>query len=173
MNMKIYKTQSEVDADIKNDALVIRGDVTFECDISLSASIIVSAGDISARNISARDISARDISAGDILARDISARNISAEDIKAGDILAGDISAWNIKAGDISAWNIKAGDISAEDIKAGDISAGKISAGDISYYAYCNSYESIKCTSIKGRREKHNPPVCLDGELIIILKGGK
>ena len=131
--MKIYKTQSEVDADIKNDALVITGDVTFECDISLSASIIVSAGDISAGDISAGDISARDISAEDISARDISANDISARDIKAEDI----------------------------------------SAGDISYYAYCNSYESIKCTSIKGRREKHNPPVCLDGELIIIPKGGE
>ena len=161
--MKIYKTQSEVDADIKNDVLVITGDVTFECDISLSASIIVSAGNIKAWNIKAGNIKAGNIKAWNIKARDISAR----------DIKAWDISAWNISAGDIKAWDILAEDISAGDISARDISAWDISARDISYYAYCNSYESIKCTSIKGRREKHNPPVCLDGELIIIPKGGE
>ena len=166
--MKKYKTQSEVDADIKNDALVITGNVTFECDISLNASIIVSAGNIKAWNISARDISVWNIKAGDITAFDISAGDITALYIKALDIRADDISARDIRARDISA-----GNITALDITARNISALNISAWDISYYAYCNSYKSIKCTSIKGRREKHNPPVCLDGELIIIPKGSE
>ena len=70
--MKIYKTQSEVEKDIKNGVLAIEGDVKFECSISIEAKIIVNAG-----NINARDINAWDINAGDINARDINAGNIS------------------------------------------------------------------------------------------------
>ena len=65
--MKIYKTQSEVEKDIKNGVLGIEGDVKFECSISIPASIRVNDGDITARNITARDINA-----GDITARNIS-----------------------------------------------------------------------------------------------------
>ena len=65
--MKIYKTQSEVEKDIKNGILAIEGDVKFECSISISASIIVTAGDIIARNINAGDINAGNINAGNIL----------------------------------------------------------------------------------------------------------
>jgi len=38
--MKIYKTQEEVTADIKDGVLAIKGDVRFECDISIRASIV-------------------------------------------------------------------------------------------------------------------------------------
>lgn len=37
--MKIYKTQQEVEADIKDGVLVIEGDVRFECSISIQGSI--------------------------------------------------------------------------------------------------------------------------------------
>ena len=33
--------------------------------------------------------------------------------------------------------------------------------GDVTFY------ESIKCLSIKAKREKHSEPICLDGSLII------
>ena len=74
--MKIYKTNEDVIKDIKNGVLAIEGDVTFECSISISASIIVTAG-----NINAWDINAKDINAGNITARDINARNINAGNI--------------------------------------------------------------------------------------------
>ncbi len=90
--MKIYKTQSEVEADIKNGVLAIEGDVKFECPISIDASIIITAGDINARDINAWDITAFDITAGNITARDITAFDITAGDITAGDITARDIS---------------------------------------------------------------------------------
>ena len=135
--MKIYKTQSEVEADIKNGVLAISGDVKFECNISIEASIIVTNGNITARNINAWDITASDINA-----RDINARNI----------IARDITAWNINAGNITAW---------------DITAGNITAWDISYYGFCCVYQSIKCTSIKSRRQKVQEPICLDGKLEI------
>ena len=115
--MKIYKSQSEVEADIKNGVLAIEGDVKFECPISIDASIIITAG----------NITARDITAGDINALDITARNIT----------------------------------------AGNITARNITAWDISYYAFCCAYQSIKCTSIKSRRQKAQEPICLDGKLKI------
>ena len=135
--MKIYKTQSEVEADIKNGVLAIEGDVKFECNISIEASIIVTNG----------DINARDITAGNITARDITAWNITAWNITAWDITAGNITAWNI-----TAWNI---------------TAGNITAWDITYYAFCCVYQSIKCTSIKSRRQKAQEPICLEGKLEI------
>jgi len=115
--MKVYKTQSEVEKDVKNGVLAIEGDVKFECSISISASIVVTAGDITAR----------------------------------------DINAWHI-----TAWHITAGDITAWDIKAWDITAG-----DILYFAFCCVYKSIKCFSIKARREKFQAPICLEGSLEI------
>ena len=118
--MKVYKTQQEVEKDIKNGVLSIEGDVKFECSINIKASIIINAG------------------------------NINAEDI----------NAWNINA-----WNITAGDINAENINAWNINAGDINAGDILYYAFCCVYKSIKCFSIKAKREIHKEPICLDGKL--------
>jgi len=94
--MKIYKTQAEVEADIKNDILLIKGDVRFECSITISASIRVNAGDINAKDINAYDINAWDINAGNINAWDINAGSINAGDINAGDINAGNINAGNI-----------------------------------------------------------------------------
>jgi len=135
--MKIYKTQSEVEADIKNGVLAIEGDVKFECNISIEASIIVTNGNITARNITAWNITAWDINACDI------------------------------NAGNITAWDITASDINARDINARDINARDINAWDISYYAFCSAYQSIKCTSIKSRRQKVQEPICLDGKLEI------
>lgn len=53
------------------------------------------------------------------------------------------------------------------DITARDITAWDITAGDITYYAFCCVYQSMSCTSIRGRRGNHHPPICLDGELTI------
>ena len=135
--MKIYKTQQEVEKDIKNSVLLIERDVKFECSISIEASIKVINGNINAR---------------DIKARDIKARNIKARDINALDINAWNINAWNIDALDINAWNINAWNIDARNIL---------------YYAFCSVYQSIKCKSIKAKREVHSEPVCLDGKLEI------
>ena len=94
--MKIYKSQQEVERDVKDNVLRIDGDVKFECSISISASIKVN-GNINAGNINALDINAR----------------------------------------------------------------------DILYYAFCGVYNSIKCLSIKAKREVHSEPICLNGKLEI------
>ena len=152
--MKIYKSQSAVEKDIKDGVLNIKESVTFECKISTKAEIIVD-GDINAWNIDAGNINARDIDAGNINARDIDAWNTDARNINARDI----------NARDIDAWNIDARNINARDIDAGDIDARNIDARDIMYYAFCCVHDSILCASIKEKKEVHAKPICLDGEL--------
>ena len=85
--MKIYNTQEEVEKDIVNDVLVIKGDVKFNADISIAASILVIEGNITAESITAWDINAWDINAENITARDITAKDINAWGINAKDIL--------------------------------------------------------------------------------------
>ena len=153
--MKIYKTQREVEEDIKDGVLAINGDVKFECNININA-------DITAENITALGIEANNIKSGGIKAFDINAENITARDIDAVDIKSGDI-----KSGGIDARDITAGDIKAWSIKARNIFALDIIALDISYYALCLAYHSIKCKSWKAGRDSHKEPICLDGELII------
>jgi hypothetical protein len=77
--MKIYKTQEEVERDVKDRRLIIDDDVVFECDIDLPISI-------EAMDITAKDINAIDINAIDINAIDINAGNIIAGNIEAGNI---------------------------------------------------------------------------------------
>ena len=84
-----------------------------------------------------------------------------------GNIDAWNINAWDINANDIDACNVDARDIDANDIDANNINACNINACNISYYAFCISYNSIKCSTIKAKRENHIEPICLDGELEI------
>ena len=99
--MKIYHTQKEIEADIKNNELFVDGDVKFECSFIINANLRI------------------------------------------------------------------AGDIDARDIIAWDIIALNINANNILYYAFCCVYNSIKCKSIKSKRDKAHPPMCLDGKLEI------
>ena len=138
--MKIYKTQEEVDADIKDAVLIVNESVTFECSIKVEASLKI--------------------------ALNIIALNIDAWDIIALNIDAGNINAWNINAENINAGNINAWNINAENINAGDIKAGNIKAGDISFFAVAFSYLSFKCKSIVGRRD-NSKYFCLDYEVEI------
>ncbi len=80
-------------------------------------------------------------------------------------IIAGDITALDITARDITARDINARDITARDINAWDINAWDITARDIIYYAFCCVYQSIKCLSIRAKREIHQAPICLEGKL--------
>jgi hypothetical protein len=73
--MKIYKTQQEVENDVKDGVLAIEGDVKFECSVSIRASIFVTAGNITAGNITAGNITAWDINA----------------DVPSGDVPSGDV----------------------------------------------------------------------------------
>jgi len=85
--MKIYTTQREIEADIKDGVLAIEGDVKFECSFAIKASIVVK-GDINALNITALNINARNIDAYNITAHNIDALNIDVLDINAHNITA-------------------------------------------------------------------------------------
>lgn len=89
--MKIYTTQKQVEADVKNGELYIVGDVTFRCDINMPVHIRVTG------HIKAWNITACNISAGDIKAVNINARNITA-----GCVRAWNITAYSIKADRVS-----------------------------------------------------------------------
>jgi hypothetical protein len=93
--MKIYKTQNEIEKDIKDGELYIDGDVKFECSFVIAASIRVT-GNIDAHNINAHNIDAHDINAHDIDAHNINALNIDALNIDARNIDAYDIDAHDI-----------------------------------------------------------------------------
>lgn len=102
----------------------------------------------------------------DIYARNIKAHCIFAWDIDAWDINAWDINAYNIEAWDIIAWNIKAINIKVENI----FQSTTINARDIRYHAICLAYSSIKCQSIKGRRDNAKYFV-LDGKIEMLENG--
>ena len=133
--MKIYKTQEEVNADIKDGVLVIKGDVRFECDISIKASIVVTDGDLNCR-----------------------------------DIDCWDLKCLNLKCLNLTCWNIKCLNLTCFDLNCRDINCWDLDCRDLSYHALCLAYQSIKCTSYKARREVHQEPICLDGELTIVKK---
>ena len=114
----------------------------------------------------ASSIDAKDIESHNIHALDINACDINAWNINAHDIFACNVHAWDINACNIDAWDINAGDINAWDIYAGDISSFSIVANNIVFSAVCFAYESIKCDSIKSRRENAKFFV-LDGNIEI------
>ena len=155
--MKVIKDNEEL------KSYIIDGIIKFNCSIKCDFDIKVDA-DIDARDINAWNINAWNIDAWDINAWNINAWNINAWNIDAGDINAWNINAWDINAWDINAVNIKAWNINAWNIDAGDIDARNIDAWDISFYAFCVSYFSLKCKSIKGRRE-NSIFKCLDNEV--------
>jgi len=99
--MKIYGTQAEVEADVKDGVLDIQSSVRFDFDLKLMARIRVS-GDITGWDITAKDIKAWNITAGNVTARDIMAVDIAAGNITARDIVAGNITARDITARNIS-----------------------------------------------------------------------
>jgi len=74
--MKIYTTQREIEADIKDGVLAIEGDVKFECSFAIKASIVVK-GNITALNINAFNITVHNLIARNITALKITAANIS------------------------------------------------------------------------------------------------
>ena len=133
--MKIYKTQEEVTADIKRGVLVIDGDVRFECDISIGASIVVTKGNLTC-----------------------------------WDLNCFDLTCWDLDCRNLKCWNLTCFDLTCRDINCRDLICGNLKCRDLSYYALCFAYKSIKCTSYKARREVHQEPICLDGELTIVKK---
>ena len=58
--MKIYKTQAEVEADIKDGLLRVNDDIKIECNININASIIC--WDLNCMNLNCMDLNCWDLS---------------------------------------------------------------------------------------------------------------
>jgi len=188
--MKIYKTQEEVNADIKRGVLAIEGDVRFECDISIKASIVVTKGNLTCRDLTCWDLTCRnldcwnltcgDLTCGDLTCWDLTCRNldcwdidclnITCWDIKCENLNCGDIKCGDLTCGDLKCWNLTCRDLTCRDINCLNLTCLNLKCRDLSYFALCFAYQSIKCTSYKARREVHQKPICLDGELTIVKK---
>jgi len=155
--MKIYKTQEEVTADIKDGVLVIDGDVSFECDISIRASIVVTKGNLNCLNLKCLNLTCWDLTCWDLDCRDINCLNLNCFDL----------TCWDLDCRNLTCWNLTCFDLTCRDINCRDINCRDITCRDLSYYALCFAYQSITCTSYKARRDVHQEPICLDGELTI------
>jgi len=155
--MKIYKTQEEVTADIKDGVLVINGDVRFECDISIRASIVVTKGNLTCWDLTCFDLTCWDLNCWNLTCRDLTCEDLTCEDLKCR----------NLNCRNLDCWNLTCRDLTCRNLKCLNLECWNITCRDLSYYALCFAYHSIKCTSYKARREVHQKPMCLDGEITI------
>ena len=78
--MKIYKTQAEVESDIKDGLLKVDDDVKIECNININASIIcwnldcmdLDCRDLNCMDLDCRELNCRDLNCGNLDCRDLS-----------------------------------------------------------------------------------------------------
>ena len=67
--MKIYKTQAEVESDIKDGLLKVNDDIKIECNININASIIcwnLYCWDLDCGNLNCEDLNCRDLNCEDL-----------------------------------------------------------------------------------------------------------
>ena len=78
--MKIYKTQQELEADIKDGLLKVDDDVKIECNININASIIcrnLYCWDLDCGNLNCEDLNCGDLHCGDLNCGDLNCRDLS------------------------------------------------------------------------------------------------
>jgi hypothetical protein len=77
--MKIYNTQSEVEADIKDGVLKIDDDVKIECDVNIRASIIC-------QNLNCWDLNCEDLDCGDLNCQNLNCWDLNCQNLDCGDL---------------------------------------------------------------------------------------
>ena len=87
--MRIYKTQQEVEAAIKNRILRVNDDVKIECNISINASIIC------------RDLDCMDLDCGNL---------------NCGNLDCGNLDCGNLNCRDLDCWNLNCWDLDCRDL---------------------------------------------------------
>ena len=78
--MRIYKTQQEVESDIKDRILEVHDDVKIECNININASIMC------------RDLDCMDLNCWDLNCMDLDCRNLNCWDLDCMDLNCRDLS---------------------------------------------------------------------------------
>ena len=82
--MKIYKTQAEVESDIKDGLLRVNDNVKIECNISINASIIC--WDLDCGNLECMDLDCKDLNCWDLNCWDLNCRNLNCWDLNCMDL---------------------------------------------------------------------------------------
>jgi len=141
--MRIYKTQQEVESDIKDGLLKVDDDVKIECNININASIIC--WNLDCMNLNCGNLDCRDLNCGNL---------------NCGDLNCGNLNCWNLDCRDLNCRNLDCRDLNCMDLDC----------RNLSYYAVAFAYESFKCKSIEGRRN-NSKHFCLDSE--VKITGGK
>ena len=88
--MKIYKTQAEVEADVKDRVLKIDDDVTFDCDINIKVHIICK--DLICWDLDCRNFNCRDLHCGDLICWDLHCLDIDCADLNCQDLHCRDLN---------------------------------------------------------------------------------
>ena len=87
--MKIYKTQQELEADIKDGLLKVDDDVKIECNININASIIC-------RNLYCWDLDCGNLNCG----------NLDCMDLDCGDLNCGNLECMDLNCGDLDCMDL-------------------------------------------------------------------
>ena len=112
--------------------------------------------------------------------RDVKCRNLflmkddERFDFNGRDFTGGDFNGWNFNGRnftgrDFNGWNFNGVDFNGGDFTGRNFNGGNFTGKDISYYAVFIANQSVKCTSIKGRRD-NSIHKCLDGKIEIVSK---
>jgi len=152
--MKIYKTQAEVESDIKDGLLKVNDDVTFDCDINIKAHIIC------------KDLDCRDLNCGNLNCGNLNCGNLNCRNLNCGDLNCGNLNCRNLNCG-----NLNCMDLNCMDLNCWNLNCGDLNCMDLSYYAIAVAYYKFKCKSVVGRRN-NSKHFCLDSK-IVITGGGK
>ena len=97
--MKIYKTQQELEADIKDGLLKVDDDVKIECNININASIIcwnLDCGYLYCQNLDCWDLDCMDLDCGDLNCGDLNCMDLNCGDLNCKDLNCGDLSYYAI-----------------------------------------------------------------------------
>ena len=92
--MKIYKTQQEVEADIKDGLLKVNDDIKIECNININASIMcrdLDCGYLYCQNLDCWDLDCMDLNCGDLNCMDLNCMDLDCKDLNCMDLNCRDL----------------------------------------------------------------------------------
>ena len=102
--------------------------------------------------------------------RNFDGRNFNGYDFNGWDFNGLDFNGYDFNGRNFNGRNFDGWDFNGWDFNGRNFDGLYFNGKKVSYYAFFNCYGSIKCESIKGKRENHAEPICLDGELEIKTK---
>ena len=97
--MRIYKTQQEVESDIKDGLLRVNDNVKIECNISINASIIcwdLDCGDLDCWDLDCGDLNCGDLNCMDLNCMDLDCKDLNCMDLNCRDLNCMDLSYYAI-----------------------------------------------------------------------------